>query len=336
MDTESQDPITAGSSLGLSVSAAARRLGVAPSTLRSWQRRYGIGPQQHLTGRRRHYLPEDVAWLDLMHTALTRGASPAEAARWALRTGITDTVRPGDELTPAARSPGRAAPGVAEPPARPGGRRLRMVGAGASARGLGRATLAMDPVAIRAALAESISSGGVVATWDEVVRPVLAAVAERWAATGEGVEIEHLLTECLVRAFDQATQALPPVISLRPVLLACVPGDTHSLPLSALTAALAERRVGAHLLGVGLPQAALAAAVRRTAPVATMVWAQAPADADAIGPISPMHPRGRWFAGGPGWSTRRLPPGVVHLTSLRQATTALGDTALGRLPASGP
>ena len=171
-------------------------------------------------------------------------------------------------------------------------------------------------------------------TWDEVVRPVLAAVAERWAATGEGVEIEHLLTECLIRAFDHATLTLPPEVNPRPVLLACVPGDTHSLPLTALTAALAEQRVGAHLLGVGLPQAALAAAVRRTAPVATMVWTQAPADADAVGPILTMHPRGRWFAGGPGWSTRGLPPAVVHPTSLQHATTVLTDTALGRLPYS--
>jgi transposase-like protein len=33
--------------LRLQVAAAARRVGVAPSTLRTWDRRYGIGPTDH-------------------------------------------------------------------------------------------------------------------------------------------------------------------------------------------------------------------------------------------------------------------------------------------------
>src|SRR3712207_8530738 len=69
----------------LSVAAVARRLGVAPSTLRTWDRRYGLGPRGHTTGRHRRYSPEDVARLELMQRALLRGASPAEAAEYALK-----------------------------------------------------------------------------------------------------------------------------------------------------------------------------------------------------------------------------------------------------------
>ena len=51
---------------GLTVAAVARRLGVAPSTLRTWERRYGLGPTGREAGTRRFYAPSDVAVLDRM------------------------------------------------------------------------------------------------------------------------------------------------------------------------------------------------------------------------------------------------------------------------------
>ena len=39
--------------VGFSVGAVARRLGVAPSTLRTWNRRYGIGAHEFSPGRHR-------------------------------------------------------------------------------------------------------------------------------------------------------------------------------------------------------------------------------------------------------------------------------------------
>ena len=68
----------------LTVAAAAGRLGIAPATLRTWDRRYGIGPSDHVAGRHRRYSPDDVARLELMQHALVRGATPVEAARYAL------------------------------------------------------------------------------------------------------------------------------------------------------------------------------------------------------------------------------------------------------------
>jgi DNA-binding transcriptional MerR regulator len=41
----------------LSVAAVARRLGVAPATLRTWDRRYGLGPSEHEAGAHRRYTP---------------------------------------------------------------------------------------------------------------------------------------------------------------------------------------------------------------------------------------------------------------------------------------
>ena len=39
----------------LTVAAVARRLGVAPATLRTWDRRYGLGPSSHEAGEHRRY-----------------------------------------------------------------------------------------------------------------------------------------------------------------------------------------------------------------------------------------------------------------------------------------
>lgn len=43
--------------ISVGVTAAARQVGVAPGTLRFWQRRYGLGPAEHRAGTHRRYGP---------------------------------------------------------------------------------------------------------------------------------------------------------------------------------------------------------------------------------------------------------------------------------------
>src|SRR5580692_1667210 len=73
--------------VGFSVGAVARRLGVAPSTLRTWNRRYGIGARELSPGRHRRYTAEDIIRLEHMQKLILRGAAPADAARAALDGG---------------------------------------------------------------------------------------------------------------------------------------------------------------------------------------------------------------------------------------------------------
>jgi MerR family transcriptional regulator, light-induced transcriptional regulator len=360
----------------LTVAAVARRLGVAPATLRTWDRRYGLGPSGHTTGRHRRYGPGDIARLELMQQALLRGASPAEAARYALTAPASTFRRDGSSRRPAplAADPPQpatggaldltelgAAPGASLlasglgaaplgwkaasvdgtaagdfPPSaggtfRSGGRGLRMPGVSRLARGLGRAVLAMDAVGVHQLLGDAIAADGVVATWDEVVRPVLCAVAERWEHSGAGVEFEHLLSECLLTVLGRVVAVAPPPVNPRPVLLACVPDDQHCLPLRVLAAVLAERRVGSQLLGPALPAAALAAAVRRTAPAAVFLWAALPrcADASLLAGLPRTRQRVRLFVGGPGWGSVQLPSRVEVLDALGAAAERVVLAVLG-------
>lgn len=323
MNTERDESAADEVAAGLGVDAVARRFGIAPATLRSWHRRYGIGPSGHSAGTRRHYLPEDLARLELMHRAVTRGTPVGEAARWALR-----------QASPAAAGP--AGSGDIRAGRSSGGRGLRLVDAVPGARGLSRAVLAMDAAATRDVLAESLDDHGVVRTWDELARPVLNAVAAQWEATGEGVEIEHLLSECLVRELDRAVAAAGAPRNARPVLLACAPHESHALPLCALAAALAERRIAAHHLGARLPWAALDAAVTRTAPPAVLLWAQAPLPPGDPFPARPRSRRPEWFTGGPGWEESTVPAGARHMSGLAAATEVLAASAVGGVaPAPG-
>jgi hypothetical protein len=63
------------------VSAAARRLGVAPGTLRTWDRRYGVGPADHSCDRHGRYSAVDMARFEVMQHALVR-ARPRPRRSW--------------------------------------------------------------------------------------------------------------------------------------------------------------------------------------------------------------------------------------------------------------
>lgn len=287
----------------LSVGAVARRLGVAPATLRTWDRRYGVGPSGHTTGHHRRYRSLDIARLELMQRALLRGASPAEAARYALGAG-SQAAEPALTAEGAVEPPGdRPAAVIGSPRGGPGGRVLRLPGASRAARGLGRAVLAMDSAAAARLLAEAIAAGGVIGAWTEVIRPVLGATAQRWEHSGVGAEFERLLSECVLAALVRATEVVDRPRNPRPVLLACVPGERQTLPLRALVAELSRRALGTRMFGAGLPTEAFAAAIRRTAPAVVVLWAatRGYADPGLIERLPRTRPRARLFLAGAGW-----------------------------------
>jgi hypothetical protein len=191
----------------------------------------------------------------------------------------------------------------------------------AAVLGLSRAAMAMDTVATQQLITDSIRQLGVTAVWNDVLRPVLAALASRWEHSGECVEVEHLVHECALFALIGATPVVSAPRNPRPVLLCCAPDEQHSLPLYVLRAALARERIGTQMLGAALPQPALASAVRRTGPAAVAVWAQLPehARAEVFTQVPRTRQRVRLFACGPGWFPTELPDRVDRLDDLTEA-----------------
>jgi methanogenic corrinoid protein MtbC1 len=307
--------------VGFSVGAVARRLGVAPSTLRTWNRRYGIGARELSPGRHRRYTAEDIIRLEHMQRLILRGAAPADAARAAIMAPVALFPAPaGTRDAEAVPVPGGAAPGGAEagreaarpgaagraaedrdpggrdeagspeglPATRPGpghgsgGQRLALPGASAAARGLARAVLALDEKQISETIRATLASDGSVRTWEELLLPVLSGVGTRFEHTGTCVEAEHLLSMATMAAFSRYAADRPGHLEHRAILLASAEGDQHSLPLYALAAALAERGIDSRMLGSDLPYSSLAAAVRRTGPAVVFLWSQVPATGNPV------------------------------------------------------
>jgi len=311
----------------LTVAAVAHRLGIAPGTLRTWDRRYGLGPSEHAVGAHRQYTGPDLARLEVMRRLILAGVAPGEAARVALASAGPDhsssLARPlGSAALPDRQ--GRRRPGG------PGGQVLALPGADAVTRGLGRAAMALDSGAVTTLVEAELAAQGVVHTWEHVLVPVLVAAGNRWAATGEGVEVEHLLSECIVAALRRHSGPGVPEPP-RPVLLACAPEDQHALPLQVMAAGLAERGTAARVLGPALPVEALHSAVRRTGPAVLFVWSQLPTSADAavLSGLPVTRPATAVVVGGPGWDTVELPARVSSTADLTGALD-LVEQALGR------
>ncbi|HVQ88822.1 MAG TPA: MerR family transcriptional regulator [Actinomycetes bacterium] len=302
----------------LTVAAVARRLGVASATLRTWDRRYGVGPSTHNAGSHRKYSPADVERLEIMRRLTLAGVTPAEAARVALSADATTTARSSGSSSPADHGRGG------------GGRVVALPGASPALRGLARAAMALDAPSASSIVVEHLQRYGTAWTWEHLLAPVLIGIGDRWETTGTGVEAEHVLSEVVLAALPTVASTLPEPTTNRPVLLACAPEEQHSLPVHVLACSLAERRVGSLVMGGRVPLDALAAAVLRCGPSAVFLWAHQPdvVAASLFNQIPLTRPPAKVVVGGPGWD-QQLPPAVVRVQSLAEAVEVLTRAALG-------
>ena len=306
----------------LTVGAAARRLGIAAPTLRSWERRYGLSPSGRSAGGHRRYSPEDLAKLRAMLGMVNQGVPTAEAAA---------SVR--DRIYPAPSPTVTSATSVAEGP-----RTLRhaVTATGPAARSKsGPGKLAdlfeiansMDGERLTYEVARSLDRSGAVEAWTNRLMPLLVDVGDQWERTGACVEIEHLASDAVAGGLRYHTrrsvERFKPNESERPVVLACLEREDHALPLLALAAALAERSVRVRTLGAATPVSSLSAAVRRIRPAAVFIWSSTPetADLDALRTLARTRPAYSLVVGGPGWQSLGKPDGWV--STLAAAVEAL-------------
>jgi MerR family transcriptional regulator, light-induced transcriptional regulator len=286
----------------LTVAAVARQIGVAPATLRTWDRRYGLGPSQHIDGEHRRYCPQDVARLMTMRRLIVAGVAPSDAAEQAKNfkgeykvKKIVKEFEVREDVVEA----------------------------------LYKALQGFDRAFVEETLAHEIAEFGVEGAWADVIVPTLFLIGQDWEIDQKGIEVEHLFSEILKRTMHNRVVELKKPINSRPVLLAAVGEELHSLPVHALAAALCERNIQTYVLGARTPLEALSAMVSRCAPPAIFLWAQLPKNAEEKywREIPSIRPAPRIVVGGPGWDSIECSE-VIRAEGLEQACDEIAQ-ALG-------
>jgi MerR family transcriptional regulator, light-induced transcriptional regulator len=268
----------------------ARHLGISESTLRTWHRRYGLDPDGSKPGHYRKYGAADVARLRRMQELISLGMLASVAAQ-AVQLDEPDLLLPEQDTADLI--------------------------AAARALDTDRCALALDGVFARR---------GVAAGWELICCPALLAVDAFQREDPYRIDVEHCLSWALLAALSRIPR-LPTATGAARIMLACTEDEQHTLPLAALSAALAEHRIPTRMLGAATPVRSLVRAIAETRPDIVMLWSQRPetAHADVLRLLDTALVR--VVLGGPGWPPGRI-GGAQRVATLREAITLLAGPTL--------
>lgn len=244
---------------GVAVAVVAKRLGVAPATLRTWDRRYGLGPSERSAGAHRRYTRDDVLRLLVMQRLTIEGVAPADAARAALEADLEVERANRDKAVieqeeARRRASHRGATGQPAPRVVHFAPRTETAAAHAAPSDVVEAALALDEDRLAHLLAIGPSSD-ILAWWTNLVAPALAKLSERTVLAKPGESFLPALVAVGLRALRERQVAHEhengtphPSQMRRIVLVFTPPGEQHSLAAHTLASALTARGVMARVV----------------------------------------------------------------------------------------
>ena len=220
---------------GLSISQAALMLGVPVPTIRSWERRYGVGVAVRTQGSHRRYDLKALAELRDLRDAIAAGRRAGDAA-----TLIKE------------RSSGK--------------RRSSHVD------DILNASTAFDTERVRRSLEDAAVELGLFEAIDMVVLPALREIGSLWEAGKCDVANEHLASQ-EVRAWLSVELRKPPRRGRGSgtILLACGPDDHHTIGLEAFYLILTRLGWRCRILGAQTPSASAVLAARESRATAVVI-----------------------------------------------------------------
>lgn len=324
-----------------SVGSVARRLGMSTSTLRSWDRRYGLGPQSRTEGMPRRYDVVDLQRAMVMQRLIGEGVAAEKAARLVLAATPSELYA---HVYRDARARFTTSPTVTPPVTedRSGNVGLKRSsnsleqdleqdheqrrpplldrGVAPEVSALTIASLALDTRAMSHHVMRALQQTGPLAMWTHLVQPALEVLNASRDRDEHWVESERSLIEVVKSVLHRQRPAMELASIHRPVLLSCPEGRQRDIALHVLELMLLRRGVLSCQLDRGLPRSRLVAASLRVQPAVILLWAMAP----IVGTPLPLEivarPKpARIILAGPGWAGHARPAAVSYVEGLAQA-----------------
>lgn len=220
------------------VKAVARLTGLAPATLRAWEKRYGIPSPARTETRYRLYSDTDVDQIRWMRARTEEGIPPHRAAELAAERYAQPAPAEGAAFPPAA--------GVADPEA-----------AGGTPKDFGTRIkagfLAFDENRVRALVREAAGFLPPPQIMREIILPAVAAIGRDWELGRVTIAQEHFASQYARSFADRLLDVYPQRNGLPALVLACAPGELHELGLLTLAVELRSRSVPIIYLGPDVP-----------------------------------------------------------------------------------
>ncbi|HSX68900.1 MerR family transcriptional regulator [Nocardioides sp.] len=238
------------------IKRAAEQLGISESTLRAWERRYGVGATQRTESGYRLYDGRDLQALGLMRALIDEGW-PAQAAAEEMRRRMSsDDRRPAPVHTGATDGDDTAA--------------------------LIRIAAALDAPALGTLLDQQFSAASFEAVADRWLLPALHALGVAWKDQQITVAGEHMVAHAITRRLSAAYDAAGDNLMAPRLLIGLPPGARHELGLLAFATAARRAGLSTIYLGADVPTSEwiTAATTGAVGDVACAVLA-APTEADS-------------------------------------------------------
>jgi DNA-binding transcriptional MerR regulator len=210
--------------------------GVHPSTLRAWERRYGLLRPHRTAAGHRLYSGEEIDRIRRVAQLAAEGTPYARIAE------ILDEL----ESAPSKRQDAGGPDFIPS---------LRAE--------VERHAGAFDSGGLEAAYRQGLAALSFEETFDEVLLPVLGGLGERWRAGVDVIAEEHFLSAFIRRKLLTYLN-LAPAFGTARVVCACAPGDRHELGLLRFTLALVGRGTPVVYLGAAMPAESLVRAAGLT------------------------------------------------------------------------
>jgi DNA-binding transcriptional MerR regulator len=229
-----------------SLKAVVQETGIKPSTLRAWERRYGLPRPNRTEGGHRLYSQRDI---DLINWLLDRQGEGIRIGR---------AVELWRDLEKAGRGPARAV------------QRSRTEAASGTIADLRQswiaACLAFDEQRAEEVMSHAFSLLSPEVVVQEVLRAGLHELGEGWCEGSVTVQQEHFASALAMRRLDALVAAAPPPTRPGRILVACPPEEEHSFASLLITFLLRRRGWDVVYLGANVPLSRLEEALARARP----------------------------------------------------------------------